>query len=409
LISIIKGCRKDIPVIVGDNGASFSYHIYLEKAGADIAVIGEGDITIKEVMEALKANTDLCAVSGIALKKDGTVYRTAPRKRIDDLDGLPYPAWDLFPAETYIAQKVLGRNEGKRGLGVSATRGCPYQCKFCYPSFGRIVKMRLARSIVEEVKYLKKKYGIEYTGFSDDLFIINRKRVEEFCRLMIDEKIGVGWCTAARVNLVDEELLRLMRGAGCNWLGYGIESANQRILDEMKKGVTVEQARRAVRLTKKLGFVCSTSYIVGMPSETPGSIEDTVRFILKEDLPFFGLFYATPYPGCELYDDLIRSGRVRDEEEFIMKLGDAKDFVINLTSIPDAELIRLKERAEAILWEQYGTLTQNILNRVPRPVGYLVRFIWCVRFWGLLPAVRKALKKIHYVLSRHGGYDRGAS
>ncbi len=405
LISIIKGCRKDIPVIVGDNGATFSYDIYLRKAGADIAVLGEGDITIKEVARALDMKKDLGTIEGIAFTREGEICKTPPRKRIRDLDALPYPAWDIFPIETYINQKVLPRTEGRRSLGVSATRGCPYPCAFCYPSFGRFVTMRSARSIVDEIKYMKKKYRLEYTGYSDDLFIIDKKRVIDTCRLLIDEKVDIAWCSAARVNLVDRELLASMKEAGCNWIGYGIESANQGILDEMKKCVTVDQARRAVRLTKEYGFDCVTSYIVGMPSETPDSIEDTVRFILDEDLAFCGLNYATPYPGSELFEYAMRAGMIKDEERFLMSLGDANVFLINLTKMPDTLLVRLKESAEDRIWERHGRFTEMLLRAVPRPIGFGIRLLWLLRYWGL----RLTLKKIARSLVRtRGGRKREA-
>jgi len=391
LISVIKEARPNIPVIVGDNGATFSYHLYLEKAKADIAVIGEGDMTIKEVIKAIEKKSDLTSVKGVVFKSDGKIFKTPPRERIEHLDELPYPQRDIFPIEKYITSP-LSRMGGMRFLVLSATRGCPYRCKFCYPAFGRVVKLRSARSIVDEIKFIKERYNLDCVGFTDDLFIINRKRVLEFCQLLIEEEVDIKWCSTARADLVDSDILKKMKESGCFWLGYGIESANPHVLFDMKKGFTVEQASNGVRLTKMAGIFCATTWIIGWPNETPKSVRDTMKFIIREELPFLGLNYATPYPGSELYDDFVRSGRIEDEESFIMKLGDARDFVVNLTCMPDEQLIRLKDKLFNILGERFGPFTVRLLKISPKAFQYVIKFFWFLRFWGFVPTMKRVIK-----------------
>ena len=394
LIPLLRKYHPEGKILVGDNGASSMPHLYLQKGGADVVVVGEGDITIGKLLRALEQGKALSEVNGICFVKDGSVRWTSSRKRIDNIDNLLYPAWDLFPIEIYLNGPI--RVEGikpQRHLGVSATRGCPYPCTFCYPCFGRIVRMRSAASIIREIKFLKKRYDIRATGFSDDLFMVDRKRFLEFCKGMINEKLNLIWGCTGRVNLVDEEMLRLMKAAGCVRIGYGIESGSQKMLDSMKKKVTVEQARRAIELTRKVGIICDTSFIIGVPGETRETVRETIDFIKEMDITISGFFYATPYPGTELYRQAKQMGKIKNEEEYVMSLGDATDFTINLTEFTDAELINLRGSVQEEMWMSY--FRRHIFKGAR---DYWRRMVRYYRFYGFRKLVVKFVQKNIFLL-----------
>jgi radical SAM superfamily enzyme YgiQ (UPF0313 family) len=322
----------------------------LAHSGVDAAVIDEGELTFRELVSVYRRGGDLGAVKGICFKQGGQIRENQPRERISDLDALPYPAWDIFDMEAYLrsgADSLV--SYGLRALNISSVRGCPYECTFCSHPFGRQVYARSARSIAGEMAELAKRYGVGFIKFTDDLFLVNENRVMELCDRILLGKIKIKWSAAARVNLVNRRLLKAMRRAGCAELGYGFESGSQRILDGMKKRVTVAQAQEAIRLTREAGIRVSGSFIIGMPEETERTIDETVEFAKRTGLPIHRFFYATPYPRTQLYDTAKAMGRIPDDEDrYLESLGEMRLCPpVNLTDFSDAELVRLKTAAEA--------------------------------------------------------------
>jgi anaerobic magnesium-protoporphyrin IX monomethyl ester cyclase len=226
---------------------------------------------------------------------------------------------------------------------VSTVRGCPFQCRYCFKVFGRNVRWRSVDNIVEEIKELKKRYGVQYVSFSDDLFTVNRTRVEEFCNRLIKENLGVKFLISARVNTVDEPLLKLLAKAGVVSLSYGIESANNDVLKSMNKMATKEMAHKAMIAARKAGIFANPSFMIGYPGETPQSIEETVKFC--EGLGIATeFFYTTAYPGTPLYDQARAMGKIPDEDAYFESLGEmSQNLLINFTEMSDDELRRLKE------------------------------------------------------------------
>jgi anaerobic magnesium-protoporphyrin IX monomethyl ester cyclase len=351
LAGTIKAHRPHVPIAAGNMVSTAHPELLLRNSKVDIAVIDEGETTFKELLAAIKTNQGLSKINGIFYKDNGAIVKTAPRQRISDLDSLPFPAWDLFPMDRYLHNPILLDT-----VAISAGRGCPYECTFCSRPFGRRVFYRSAKSIIGEIKELKKRYRIKSTGFSDDLFLVNRNIVLEFCDRMISEKLDVKWCASARVNLVDDKLLRIMRKAGCVSLGFGFESGSQSVLNRMKKGVSVKQAKEAIRVTKRAGIRITGSFIFGMPGETRDTIRDTLNFIKKTRPPIYRFFYATPYPNTELYEIAKRMGRLpADEDKYVESLGEMnRTFLVNLTEFSDEELVRLKNLTEVIAKKSLG-------------------------------------------------------
>jgi len=350
LASVIKKQRPNIKIVAGNSVATASPELLLENSKVDIAVIDEGEITFSELVSAIKEGRRLDGVKGIFYKEDGRIASTQPRERIADLDSLPFPAWDLFPMEIYINNSMNSSVFfGKRVINVSSIRGCPYDCTFCLHPFGRKVHMRSTKGLVEEIKELKKRYRIQFINSSDDLFMLNKNWVNDFCDRMISEDMDIGWSVAGRVNLVSEELLQKMYRAGCREISYGFESGSQVMLDRMKKrGVTVELAEDAIRMTRNAGITVRGSFIFGMPGETEETIKETLDFLKRTRLHIWRFFYATPYPKTELYEIAKEMGRLpSDEDKYIESLSEMRTtFLVNLTDFSNEELVKLKESAE---------------------------------------------------------------
>lgn len=339
-------------LVTGGGLATSVPRLVMEKMPAHAAVLGEGEITALELAGALESGGDLRDIDGLAWRDGAEIRFNGPRKNIEDLDTLPLPAWDLLPMETYLRNPVWGggahNSSGfpadvpcERSVNIISSRGCPRGCRFCYHLFGQSdYRFRSAPNIIGEIRLLVERYRIDFAGFVDDNFMAKAERVLEFCDLLEAEPYRISWGCHGRADSARPEILRRMRRAGCVWIGYGIESGSQRILDAMNKRQTVEQMEAAIAATRKAGVFANTTFIYGWPGEDERSVRETAEFKRRLGIEA-GSFFATPYPGTALFDEV--RGRLGDLEAFILRLGNATDFVVNLTSMEGGEYFGLKE------------------------------------------------------------------
>lgn len=360
LIQLLKKHHPHQKVIVGGSAGTSIPRIILEKNNADIVCMNEGEITVVEVANALEGKKDLNEVNGIWYKDDsGKICLTQERPPIKNLDEFPGAAWDLFAMDIYAKNPIGAPNKMKwvdgrfnsenevvLSTNIHVCRGCPYKCIYCYHGFmGMGYRHRSVDNVVEEIRFLKDKYNIEYIQIPDDLFCVDKSFVFEFCNKMKKEFNGsVTWGCGGRVNLMTEDLFKKMAEGGCILIGYGIESGSQRMLDSMKKNVKVEQAKKAIRLSLKYMKQTDCSFILGLPGETRESIQETIDFCKDINLTPEVIFFATPYPGTELYEMALRDGKIKDEEEYLMGLGEQGEKVrVNFTNLTDEELYKIQE------------------------------------------------------------------
>jgi radical SAM superfamily enzyme YgiQ (UPF0313 family) len=194
--------------------------------------------------------------------------------------------------------------------------------------------------VVDEIEALVERYRVNFVGFVDDNMMASERRMIEFCEFMEKKRFAVTWGCHGRVTSAKPAVLQRMANAGCVWIGYGIESGSQKMLDAMNKKATVTQAKEAIVQTRKAGIFANTTFIFGYPGETRETIQETIDF--KRELGIeCGSFFATPYPGTPLYEEI--KSRIVDQEAFFQSLGNATDFSINLTDFSNEELFRLKE------------------------------------------------------------------
>lgn len=362
LTSQLKDLFSDIPIMIGGSVSTSIPEIALNTLNIDIACIGEGEITAVEVANCIEYGKKLSSVKGIYYRKNGKIFRNEMRKPIKDLDSIPFPAYDLFLMDIYINNPVGYINKDKWGSGsrisddvpksinINVTRGCPYRCRFCYHDYlGPGYRHRAPQHVLKEMDFLNEEYGVTYFLWSEDESLINRKFIHEFCDLMIKSKRDYQFALAGRVNIVNEKMLTELKNAGCNMVAYGIESGSQKILDNMNKQVKVEQAKNAVKLTKKIFGDADCSFMIGYPGETDETIQETKEFCKELDLAPEVIFFATPYQGTELYEYAKKLGLIKNEVEYVSKLWEqGEQIAVNFTNWTDEELF---EKRQALIEE----------------------------------------------------------
>lgn len=357
----VKRFKPHVKVVVGGGIISSTPSSLLSVCDADIGVIGEGEDTILEVIDAFENGKSLDLVPGIVYKDNsGAVVQTVQRHYTDNLDTIPFPAWDLFKVREIYTRfpSHVSVSKAKKVASISTTRGCPFMCTFCYTE--KTVRQRSIENVIAELKELKERYGVGHINIHDDLFVVRKKRTIEFCEAMIKHKMNLTWSAAGRCNIVEPEFLRIMKAAGCEYLGLGIESGSEMVLKAIKKSQTPEQIIAAVRMEQEAGITPGGTFILGLPPETKETIRETVE-VYKQINTYRThvnkFFYATPYPGTELYDQMRAAGKIKDEIPYFEKLserGDATDFLINCTeALTDEELIRIKPEIEKEVFDDF--------------------------------------------------------
>jgi anaerobic magnesium-protoporphyrin IX monomethyl ester cyclase len=360
-----------IPVMLGGSVSTSIPDLALDTLPIDSACIGEGEITAVEVANALQSGKDLLGIPGIYYRKDGKIIKNVPRAPIKDMDSIPFPAYDLFPMDIYVNNPVGYINKDKWGKGesvdekipkstnINVTRGCPYKCKFCYHDYlGPGYRHRTPQNILDEMNLLHNNYGVNYFLWADDESIINKRFVYDFCDLMMKSGSDYEFAVSGRVNLVDEHLLTTLKSAGCTMVGYGIESGSQKMLDAMRKDVTVEQAKNAITLTKKIFGDADCSFLIGYPGETDKTIQETEEFCMDLDLAPEVIFFATAYPGTELYTNALKQNLIKDEVAYISSLWEqGEQIAINFTEWTNEELF--EKRQSLIKRLKAGNITRH--------------------------------------------------
>ena len=210
--------------------------------------------------------------------------------------------------------------------------------------------------IIDTLKYLKKNYGIDFVSFQDDEFMAQKNRVYELCEQVRKHIPDLLWSCTGRVNLVKDDIVSVMRNAGCVSISYGFESGSPRMLKSMNKIATVAQMENVVRINRKFGMMLPVSFIIGMPGEDHDSCRETVEFCVRNEIPLKSIMFATPYPGTKLFDLAVSTNRINKDRihEFVLKLEDARDFVVNLTNTFDDE--QLIAKRQEMIDEVFGRL-----------------------------------------------------
>ena len=338
---IAKQINPDIKIILGGVHSTMNGSKVLDCNDIDFLAIGEGENTIVELLYALEKEKDLSSVSGIVFRKNGKIINNKPRSYVENLDSLDFPLTN--------APKVLKDFDKypKGAFGyVFASRGCPYACTFCESKsmWTRKVRYRSPENVVAELK-LMEKFGINRVNFDDDTFGISKKNIKALNNLMHDKLPNMTYTCETVVQLAkDENVVKDMKHGGCTATFVGIESGNNEILKKIKKTQTTDECVEAIQNLRKYGIESHAFIMVGFPSETEKTFEQTIDFIprLNPDGVIFSIF--TPYPGSDIYNECKAEGII--EGDFDLALYNHQSPLNCFTkNIPKERFYELRKQA----------------------------------------------------------------
>jgi anaerobic magnesium-protoporphyrin IX monomethyl ester cyclase len=267
----------------------------------DVGFIGEAEETLIDYLTTTGTGRELKNVKGIVFRQNSNINLTDARPFIENLDSLPFPAWDLLPGfpGTYTPAAIRCKKLPASHLVTS--RGCPMKCTFCDRSvFGNRYRFFSVEYVFEMIKILHVKFGVKDILFEDDSFTLQKSRVVALCELIAKNRFHFSWSCLGRVDTVDKELLTIMKKAGCWQIGFGIESGNTNVLESVEKKTNLKKIRDALTLTKKSGIHTKGFFIAGLPHETQESIRETIRLATSADLDDISVSFCTPFPGTVL-------------------------------------------------------------------------------------------------------------
>jgi radical SAM superfamily enzyme YgiQ (UPF0313 family) len=344
LARTIKAVAAGIRVVVGGPYASSAPEVAVEDANIDVAVIGEGEATIVELLDAFESRPeDLSQVKGIAYRENGTLRRTGPRPPLASLDGIE-PAWDLLKPAGYFSR--LGRNaqnrirRDHRVAQLFTSRGCPYNCIFCHNIFGKKIRYMDADAVLDQIALLVDRFGAREIEFVDDCFNHSLERSKEiFAKIAArDLDLHISFPNGLRADRLDEELLDLFQAAGVYRVSYAVESASPRVQRLIHKNLDLDRIGRVIDQTVERGILTVGFFILGFPTETVDEMKMTVDYAVDSAVHVADFFYLAPYPGT----DVARAAGLDPRQ---VSYSDFSEISVNLSAATDEQLHAMAKSA----------------------------------------------------------------
>jgi len=385
-VNTAKKHQPNSKIIVGNSVASSIPELFLQKTKGDIVVIGEGEISAYEAVEAIRLGKDLHNVEGIAFRdNEGNIVKNLPRKAAN-INDFPMINWGYFDVERYITQPKTFPDENikpedMRALPVITARGCAFKCSFChYVFWNDPYRNRTAESVLDEIKHNQEKYNVKYINFWDDLSFASAHQMEKFCDAILQSGLKFKWIASIRVDLFsrahlsDEDALRVakkMKQAGCFGCGFALESGNPEILKMMNKEIEVDAFYKTVSTLRTAEIVSQITVLFGYPIETKETIKQTFDQCLKAGLyPSIG--FLMPLPATGMYDYAKQNGFITDEDRYLESITERQDICLNMTKMTNEEIMneikvgarRLNEMLDMGLTEETYIRTKGYKNRL---------------------------------------------
>jgi radical SAM superfamily enzyme YgiQ (UPF0313 family) len=323
-IKYAKLCKElGCITIFGGPHASATAESTIMNPYIDVVIFGEGEITLYELVKRINSNVSIVGTDGIVYKFRNSAFKEDRRERINDLDSLPMPDYESFNLANYIELEALG---------VMTSRGCANNCSFCASkcTWERKVKFRSPENIILELDYLCEKfqYRSKQLLFYDDNFTADIGRLYRLCKQMKEKNYDFKWKCMSRVSSISEEILIAMKEAGCHTISFGIESAVENSLKNMRKQISLQEVEKAIKLCVNAGIHVVGYFIIGFPWETKKDFNTTIDFIINHPEMESALNFLTPYPGTTFYDDA---------EKWGLKISDEWDKYTNLSVVMESE------------------------------------------------------------------------
>jgi len=349
--------QNGIIVIESSSDAADHYEKYLDR-NVDFVIIGEGEITLKELINKLDNNeNNFESIDGLAFRKDGKTIKTSPRQILKELDTLPLPAWDLINIDDY--RDIWLTHNKHFSLNIATTRGCPFKCNWCAkPIYGNRYNVRSPKNVIDEIVFLKKSFGVNHFWMCDDIFGLKPGWVQEFRDLVKQNKLTFKYKIQSRVDLLlQEDTIEALAQSGAETVWVGAESGSQKILDTMDKGTTIEEINKATKLLKKNNIRVAFFLQFGYPGETKEDINKTVEMVLNLMPDEIGISVSYPLPGTKFYEN------VKDQLKTKSNWADSDELALMFrNTFPPAYYKRLHRYVHKVYRKKVGlTSIKNIL------------------------------------------------
>lgn len=337
-----KLANPQIITIGGGGGFSANPIIFSQLTGVDYAVIGEGEITDVELINAIEKNLDIANIKGIVYRAEDGYHQTPPREPIEDLDSIPFPSYEGLAMEEYLSlQQIDGwynyytyYSDTPRFMPMLMSRSCPYMCSFCFHPMGRGYRSRGLDNFFEELELWIQKYQINGIALVDECFSMNPDTVVEFCKRI--KPYHISWACQMRAEIYNYDLMKLMKESGCIGACFGIESMSEAVLQNMQKHLKQETIENALKVSYECGIGTSGNLIFGSENETFETVWESICWNRKHlqtyhQQPIKAFTYIQTYPGSKYYRNAVSKGLIKDEAEFI-KNG---QWIFNITEMSD--------------------------------------------------------------------------
>lgn len=375
----IRSAAPDVRIVLGGAHPSVVPEETLgDIPAADFVAVGEAEETVRELLDVLtgRSAAPIDSIAGLVWRDGERVVVNASRQPFEDLDALPWPDRSLIDQSLYQAQGFLSYS--KKAAAIHTSRGCPARCVFCASGhkLAARVRERSIANVMDEIDFLRSRFGIDYLLIKDDTFTFKRGRVREFCAEIKDRHPGLKWHCMGRINTVNEELLSEMKAAGLNDIFYGIESGNDSVLRQAGKNLKTSRVRQVVGATAKLGIRSYGAFILGLPGDSRETIEQTIQFACSLPLTMAGFSILIPYPGTKVYDDHYRDTHeaATDYSQFIASTG--MHYVDGYTGLVDmevSELPKLVAEAQRRFYMRPRQVVRMLGAATPAMVGGYLR------------------------------------
>lgn len=381
MASISKAARKAAPntqIVVGGPHATAYWDSVLNETGADAAVLGEGEATLLELLEAYDNGRPLDEIAGIVYLRNGETRRAAPRPFIENLDSLPQPAWDLIDIDRYCYDtRFVDLRARRRFMTVFTSRGCPYQCIFCHQVMGKRYRSRSAENVLDEIKFLYDNYGIRDIEFEDDAFNLDRPRAMSILQGIIDSgmDLKIAFRNGLRGDRIDAEMLRKMKDAGTYHVGFAFETGTERLQNLIGKHLQIPNVIDAVEEAARLGMFTRGFFMLGFPTERRNEIQATIDIALKSRLHVASFFIVTAFRGTPIYEMAKDMGKFIDLD---YEQLDYNSIRLSLCEVPIEELIAMQRTAYLNFFtspDRLFRIARDLPNKkqIPRYIEQLLR------------------------------------
>ncbi len=358
-LSTLLKQHLNIPIVFGGVHATQSPKDVLKHNEIDFVIMGEGEITFYELVKEVLGNGNFKDVKGLAYKDKNGIHINESREFIQNLDDLPMPLYKGVPIKKYKPY-AYQPTQSLPFMTLFSSRGCPFNCIFCETKVmcGKKVRYHSPERVIEDILYLKSKFGVRNFQFFDDTLTVNKKRVEKICELIKENNLDISWNCLSRVDTVNADLLKKMNASGCELIAFGVESGDDVILKNIRKGSTVEQARAAFKAAKEANMVIRAFFMIGNPGETKETVLKTIRFAKELDPDFVNFSITTPFPNSELWDLYEKSGYINHNGKLDFTMF--HEPVINLPGLSSEELSDFANKAHSEFYLRAGYILRRL-------------------------------------------------